>query len=161
MPMQAQRHGETTTIVIPSTVHNSPPVSTLIPEQLYIQSIDFLYNVQHDCQLCKCVTSGEQPLMQEHVESGLIKTFIEHQVIDHFIINTHAFHNAHLLRATLPHPLVIPIPLYQDRRAKHIEIAGNLHSTQEIKWATTKARAAQKKLGATNSVDDLGLGLKK
>lgn len=99
--------------------------------------------------------------MQDRAESGQIMTFIEHQAIDRFIINTHALHNAHLLRATLPRHLVVPIPLHQDRRAKHNEIVENLRSTQEIKRATTKARAAQKKLGAANSVDDSGPGPKK
>jgi hypothetical protein len=39
---------------------------------------------------------------------------------------------------------------------KHIEIAGNLRITQEIKRSTTKARAAQKKLVAPNHVEDSG-----
>jgi len=98
-----------------------------------IQDIDFLYNVQHDCPLAKCTASGKQPLMQERVESGLIKTYIEHQSLERFIINTHAFHNAHLLRATLPRSLVAPILLHQDHQAKHIKIAGSLQATQEAK----------------------------
>jgi hypothetical protein len=89
--------------------------------------------------------------MQERVESGLIATFIEHKPTDRFVINTHAFHNAHLLRAMLPRPLVAPIPLHQNRQAKHFEIAGNLRITQETKRATAKARAADKKLVATDS----------
>ena len=31
--------------------------------------------------------------MQERVESGLFKTSIEHKPVEHFVINTHAFHN--------------------------------------------------------------------
>ena len=94
--------------------------------------------------------------MQERVESGLLKICIEHQTIDRFVINTHGFHNAHLLRATLPCSLTVPIPLYPDRRAKHTEIAGNLRATQEIKRNTAKVRAAQKKLAA-KPVNDSGL----
>jgi hypothetical protein len=93
----------------------------------------------------KVYASGKQPLMQERVESGLIKTYIEHQPTERFVINTHAFHNAHLLRATLPRSLVAPILLHQDRQAKHVEIAGRLRATQEAKRIATKARAAQKK----------------
>ena len=99
----------------------------------HIQGIDFLYNVQHDCPLAKCTTSGKQPLMQERVESGLIKSYIEHQPTERFVINTHAFHNAHLLCATLPRSLVAPIQLHQDRQAKHVEIVGRLRATQEAK----------------------------
>jgi len=96
--------------------------------------------------------------MQERVESGLIKTYIEHQPIEHFVINTHAFHNAHLLRATLPRSLVAPIPLHQDRQAKHIEIAGSLRATQEAKRTATKAQAAQKKNEVISPVDKSGPG---
>jgi hypothetical protein len=129
-----------------------PPLYVFISLRLYIltfkqylQGIDFLYNVQHDCPLAKCTASGKQPLMQERVQSGLFKTYIEHQPIEQFVINTHAFHNAHLLQATLPRSIIVPIPLYQDREANHIEIAGNLRSAQESKRIATKARAVQKK----------------
>src|SRR5260221_4501411 len=121
-----------------------------------IQGIDFLYNAQHDCPLAKCTASGKQPLMQERVESGLVKTYIEHQSLERFVINTHAFHNAHLLRATLPRSLVAPILLHLDRQAKHIEIAGSLRATQEAKRTATKVRAALKKQEVVNSADRPG-----
>jgi hypothetical protein len=107
------------------------------------------------------VASGEQPLLQERVESGLTKTVIEHRPVDRFVINTHAFHNAHLLRATLPRSLVAPIPLLPDRQAKHIEIAQNLRAAQETKRAAAKIRAADKKLTAANDIACLGSGSKK
>jgi len=92
-------------------------------------------------------------LLQERVESGLTETIIEHHAVDRFVINTHAFHNAHLLRATLPRSLVAPIPLYQDRQAKHTEIAGKLRISQESKRATAKVRAADKKRAAVEALD--------
>jgi hypothetical protein len=96
--------------------------------------------------------------MQERVQSGLVKTYIEHQPSEHFVINTHAFHNAHLLRATLPRCLVAPIPLHQDRQAKHFEIARGLRVAQEAKRTATKARAAQKKHEAINRANNTGPG---
>jgi hypothetical protein len=96
--------------------------------------------------------------MQERVESGLVKTYIEHQPLERFIINTHAFHNAHLLRATLPRSLVVPIPLHQDRHAVHVEIAGSLRATQVAKRTATKTRAALKKQEVMNSADRPGPG---
>jgi len=107
-----------------------------------------VYNAQHDCHLAKCIASGKRVLLQERVESGLTETVIEHHAVDRFVINTHAFHNAHLLRATLPRSLVAPIPLYQDRKAKHTEIAGKLRISQESKRETAKVRAADKKRAA-------------
>lgn len=81
--------------------------------------------------------------MQERVESGLFDAFIEHKSIDCFVINTHAFHNAHLLRATLDRSLVVPVLLYapEERKAKHAEFAQTLRRKQ----AETKARAEQKR----------------
>jgi len=100
--------------------------------------------VQHDCPLAKCTASGKQPLIQERVESDLFKSYIEHKPVDRFVINTHAFHNAHRLRAALERSLVVPILLYplEVRKAKHTEIAHGLRATQKAKL---EARAAQKK----------------
>lgn len=119
------------------------------------QGIDFLYNIQHDCPLSKCTASGKQPLMQERVESGLVQTYIEHKPIERFVINTHAFHNSHLLRAALPRSLVAPIQLHPDRRAKHFEIAGGLRVTQEAK---RKVRITQKKNEVINPANITGPG---
>jgi hypothetical protein len=93
--------------------------------------------------------------MQERIESGLVQTYIEHKPIERFVINTHAFHNAHLLRATLPRSLVVPIPLHPDRQAKHFEIAGRLRVMQDAK---RKARAAQKKKEVINPENNAAPG---
>ncbi|KIJ90420.1 hypothetical protein K443DRAFT_686767 [Laccaria amethystina LaAM-08-1] len=105
MPMLARPNDETAYIVICST------------------GIDFLYNVQHDCPLAKCTASGKQALMQERVELGLFKTSIEHKPIERFVINTHVFHNAHLLRATLPRSIISPVCLQEDWYSLHAQCA--------------------------------------
>src|SRR5271155_519532 len=99
--------------------------------------------------------------MQERIQSGFIKSYVEHQPSEHFVINTHAFHNAHLLRATLPQWLVAPIPLHQDRQAKHFEIAQGLGVVQGAKRTATKVRTAQKKHEAINPANKTGQGLDK
>ena len=83
--------------------------------------------------------------MQERVESALFETHIEHQPVERFVINTHAFHNAHLLRKTLPRDLVVPIPLLQDRKTKHYELAQRLREVPTVKKTGNKVRAEQKK----------------
>lgn len=123
--------------------------------------MEFLYNVQHDCPLSNCIASGKQPLMQERVESGLFKTYIEHQPTNRFVINTHAFHNAHLLRITVPRSLIAPILLHQNREAKHVEIAGSLRTMQDGKRTATKIRAAQKKQEAIDNAENTGTRPKK
>ena len=85
--------------------------------------------------------------MQERVESGQTEHFIEHKEVLHYIINTHAFHNAHLLRETLPRSLTAPIPLFQDRKAKHFEIAATLRETQGAKRLAAEKKKEQTKDG--------------
>ncbi|KAJ7143259.1 hypothetical protein C8R46DRAFT_1167848 [Mycena filopes] len=111
MPILVRRDGETTYSMIPGKIS---------------QSLMFKFNAQHDCYSAKCTASGQRLQIQERVESDTMETFIEHNPLDRFIINSHAFHNAHLLRATLPRELLAPIPLFDDRKRKHDELAAQL-----------------------------------
>ena len=43
--------------------------------------------------------------MQERVESDQTESYIVHEPLDRFIINSHAFHNAHLANLIPPHAL--------------------------------------------------------
>ncbi|KAJ7349930.1 hypothetical protein DFH08DRAFT_913873 [Mycena albidolilacea] len=97
------------------------------------------FNVQHDCKSAECEATGVRSRMQERVESDKTENFIVHKTLDRFIINTHAFHNAHLLRATLPRNLVAPIPFLADRTVKHHELAAEFWE----QCATKKRKRAQ------------------
>lgn len=70
-----------------------------------------------------------------------------HKPLDQFIINTNAFHNAHLLRATLPRALIQPIPLFADRKAKHNELAAILRDTKEARAQAKKRKAEEAGIG--------------
>ncbi|KAF7368481.1 hypothetical protein MVEN_00171300 [Mycena venus] len=76
-----------------------------------------------------------------------IENFIVHNSPERYFINSHAFHNAHLLRATFPRSLISPIPLFrdQDRQAHHTEMATALRATLETRRTKLKAVAAVKK----------------
>ncbi|KAJ6631932.1 hypothetical protein B0H10DRAFT_1901491 [Mycena sp. CBHHK59/15] len=130
MPVLVRRDSETTSSILPA------------------KNIRFNFNVQHDCYSGKCEASGVRMQMQERVESGKTENFIVHNPLDRYIINSHAFHNAHLLRATLPRDLFAPIPLFDDRRSKHDELAAALRTTLETKRTTRKEAAASKKCRA-------------
>ncbi|KAJ7659979.1 hypothetical protein B0H17DRAFT_1163121 [Mycena rosella] len=104
------------------------------------KNIKFKFNVQHDCYSAKCEATGTRLRMQERVESDHIDNFIVHNPLDRYIINSHAFHNAHLLRATLPRDLIAPIPLFEDRREKHNEMAAVLRATVNTKPEKRKGR---------------------
>ncbi|KAJ7715958.1 hypothetical protein B0H16DRAFT_1667025 [Mycena metata] len=122
MPVLARRQGEASFIIVPSL------------------DIRFLYNTQHDCHVAECEATGERPRMQERVESNVMEKFIVHQPVERFIINTHAFHNAHLLRQVLPRALVAPVLLFPEREAKHHELAARL---REIKNAEEKRKSTE------------------
>ncbi|KAJ7661125.1 hypothetical protein B0H17DRAFT_1163038 [Mycena rosella] len=123
MPVLERRHAEVQFSIVPA------------------KDILFKFNAQHDCFTAKCEASGVRLRMQERVESDKTENYIVHKSLDRFLINSHAFHNAHLLRATLPRDLLAPIPLFPDRRAKHDELADQLRE----QLTSRKARAATKK----------------
>ncbi|KAF8918451.1 hypothetical protein CPB85DRAFT_1200830, partial [Mucidula mucida] len=83
------------------------------------QNLKFKFNVQHNCTTAKCTASGVRKRKQERQDSEVTENFIEHQPLDRYFINTHAFHNAHLVRATLPRSLTVPLPIVDDRKAFH------------------------------------------
>ncbi|KAJ7693775.1 hypothetical protein B0H16DRAFT_1848276 [Mycena metata] len=123
MPVLVRRNSEVSFSIVPA------------------KGIKFKFNVQHDCTSAKCEASGQRLRIQERVESDQIEQFIIHEPLDRFFINMHAFHNAHFLRATLPRSLVAHIPLFPDRKAKHLELAAQLRD----KVASRKASLARKR----------------
>ncbi|KAJ7162515.1 hypothetical protein C8R46DRAFT_1283536, partial [Mycena filopes] len=84
MPVLVRRDSEITFSIVPA------------------KGVKFKFNAQHDCTSAKCEASGQRLRMQERVESEQTEQFIIHKPLDRFFVNTHAFHNSHLLRATLP-----------------------------------------------------------
>ena len=102
--------------------------------------------------------------MQERTTSGKEEKFIEHRhetTADRFIINMHAFHNAHLLRMTISRKLSAPIPIHEDRVAKHAEISCSLRETQGAKRTAQKekraaVKAAKKKAQEAEGEDEGG-----
>ncbi|KAJ7294000.1 hypothetical protein C8J57DRAFT_1704630 [Mycena rebaudengoi] len=105
--------------------------------------IKFLFNAQHDCHSAQCGATGQVPGCKNR-----------------FIINTHAFHNAHLLRRALPRGLTAPIPLFEDRKAKHYELAANLRGIKDGKREESKRKREAKK-AATASGTTIRRGQKK
>ncbi|KAJ7614819.1 hypothetical protein FB45DRAFT_1108964 [Roridomyces roridus] len=105
-------------------------------------SIQFTFNVQHDCRACGCSATGTSRKKQERVASDVIVHSIVHTEDTRFIINTHAFHNAGLLRKFLPIALTKPRRLFEDRKKRHDELASPLAVAQKEKRAATQVKAA-------------------
>ncbi|KAJ7429260.1 hypothetical protein B0H11DRAFT_2167409 [Mycena galericulata] len=120
---------------------NARTIFSILPAK----NIKFNFNAQHDCYSAKCEATGVHMQMQERVKAEKTENFIIHNPLDRYIINSHTFHNAHLLRATLPRNLLAPVPLFEDRRQKHDELATVLRSTLETKREDTEIRPRKKK----------------
>ena len=120
------------------------------PSHIFSQNAQFIFNVQHDCQHAQCTAIGQCLQKQERQDSGIIESYIEHKPVDRFVINMHALHNAHLLQNALPRNLTQPLPLFQDRQAKHFKLAAELRVTKDAQWL-----AAKEKRNAKKAADEL------
>lgn len=115
-----------------------------------MQSIQFAFNVQHDCHSSGCTASGTAHQRQERQPSDKIIHTIVHKEDTRFIINTHALHNASLLRKFLPRYLTVPRPLYPDRRKRHDELGKELVITEKARRVEIARKTAEtKKKNAT------------
>ncbi|KAJ7466179.1 hypothetical protein B0H11DRAFT_1733316 [Mycena galericulata] len=121
-------------VLLPDTAASS----VIVPSD----SVQFIFNVQHDCRACGCDASGVTRQMQERQESDTIIHSVVHKDDTRFVINMHGFHNARLLRKFLPVSLTKPRPLFPDRRKRHDELAATLAITQKAKRAATQEKAA-------------------
>ena len=99
----------------------------------------FAFNAQHDCVACKCSTAPV-PVLQERIITERTELQTKHSSEQHFILNMHALHNAHLIREVLPRSLTAPIPYLNDRLASHARFAAQLRQTGPAKRAETRAK---------------------
>ncbi|KAJ7622956.1 hypothetical protein B0H17DRAFT_1164467 [Mycena rosella] len=83
-------------VLLPDTAVNNNRVI------VHSNSIQFSFNAQHDCRACSCDASGVTRQMQERQESDTLIHSIVHKDDSRFVINTHGFHNAGLLRKFFP-----------------------------------------------------------
>ncbi|KAJ6532308.1 hypothetical protein DFH09DRAFT_1044141 [Mycena vulgaris] len=134
-------NGDGSRIMVPSNAS----VTCIIPLLQMLmnpQTIQFSFNAQHDCRACGCDASGVTRQMQERQESDTIIHSIVHKDDTRFVINTHGFHNAGLLRKYLPIALTKPRPLFPERRERHDHLCEILAVKQKEKRTATKEKAA-------------------
>ncbi|KAJ3781388.1 hypothetical protein GGU10DRAFT_277639 [Lentinula aff. detonsa] len=126
LPYLFQRHGERSYIIAPS------------------KAVLFNQNVQHDCRTAKCAATGVQNRKQERQDSSQVEFLIQHKSDNRFLLNLYAFHNAHLVRRTLPKQLTKPIPLFSDRRTQHNKNAEILRTTLFARKEQTRKKREEK-----------------
>lgn len=105
----------------------------------------FDFNVQHDCIQGKCAATGSRRTMQERTETDQHEACLEHTIVDQYVVNTHAFHNAHHVRTLLPPELTRPVPYAEDRKAHHHQIASGFREIQEEKREGRARKAEERK----------------
>ncbi|CDO75161.1 hypothetical protein BN946_scf184866.g2 [Trametes cinnabarina] len=111
---------------------------------LEVVSSKFIINVQHDCEGGACQLAASQAIRQERKDTGRFESAIDHNPSHrYFFINTHALHNAALLRRFLPRSLLEPLPLYDNRRQRHDELAAKLRITEAQKRAQTQRKRVE------------------
>lgn len=99
-----------------------------------LQQLQFIFNVQHDCERGKCQTALiDSTITQEHEHITRRIPVLQHSDDVNFVINTHALHNAHLLRQILPRPLVAPAHTHADRTAFHAQLVPQVRATRAKK----------------------------
>ena len=106
----------------------------------------FIFNAQHDCITGGCAATGSRQIEQERELTNISEAAIEHKGPDIFIINTSAFHNAHLLRRTLPRELTKPIPFDDEaaREREHHRHAATLRDTTKKKRKERESEVSRK-----------------
>ncbi|KAJ7202934.1 hypothetical protein C8J57DRAFT_1203274 [Mycena rebaudengoi] len=139
---------------MPVLLPDADKVRVVLPSN----AIQFSFNAQHDCRACGCQASGVKPQMQERQESDTVVHSVVHEDDDRFVINTHGFHNAGLLRKYLPIVLTTPRPLYADRRERHDELSKNLAAQQKEKRAATQAKTAATRQKKKTEAERSGAG---
>ncbi|KAF8521589.1 hypothetical protein BU17DRAFT_45623, partial [Hysterangium stoloniferum] len=59
--------------------------------------VEFVINMPHDCAQGLCSNTGTSLKLQKHQETSRQLLTIQHKDDEHFIINLHTLHNAHIL----------------------------------------------------------------
>ena len=79
---------------------------------------------------------------QEGEQTSRAISVIMHRDRDHYIVNLHSLHNAHLLLRIFPQDSLQAPPFVSDRRAHHYAIATTLRSITEDKREISQAKRA-------------------
>lgn len=127
------------------TIHRYPEQGSVLVGP---KNIMFKINVQHDCARAACDVEEGRAQMQEREATEQATLTIKHNDDDHFVVNMHSLHNAHLIRKVFPQEILAPSSRAQEDTGFHLHrrLATNLRAEDSVK----KAQAAEKRK-ATNA----------
>lgn len=106
-----------------------------------LEDVLFIISVEHDCYLLQCTTAAVRYERQERQDTTRQLRALLHGDDNHYIINTHALHNAHLLRRVLPRALWEPHLRFPDQEQHHAAVAAKLRLQMQKARATKKEKA--------------------
>ena len=106
----------------------------------YLQNLQFLLSVEHDCWMTRCSPTALRRQVQERQETEKTVKSICHEDDKHFVVNMHALHNATLLRKFLPRNLTAPKPLYHTFQWNFLVPYGPPKLTKTLSTRATQAR---------------------
>ncbi|KAJ4480863.1 hypothetical protein J3R30DRAFT_3287324, partial [Lentinula aciculospora] len=89
------------------------PVLIRPKSQSLIAHITLRFNAQHDCRAGKCPIV-EIPVWHERTKTTKTEKAIQHAEMQRYFLNTHALHNAHLIRQSPPRTFVKPRHYLED-----------------------------------------------
>ncbi|KAI1788974.1 hypothetical protein LXA43DRAFT_893623 [Ganoderma leucocontextum] len=144
---------------------NMPELYRSQTDTTYTTDILFAVNVQHNCRDAGCSASGRRAQRQERIDTIITVPVLEHKGDTNYLLNTHALHNAALLRKAIPRALTEPKPYFNNRDTEHRKMAAALREVHiarrkkdaEARQARKEKRAADK-AAATSSGPAEGSG---
>lgn len=124
------------------------------------QSIVCIINVQHNCYDGRCAATGRRYARQERVLTEIEELYIEHTDDTRYLINTHALHNAAIVRKILPRNLTAPVPYLNpaQRESEHHKMAAILRAAQD-KRRTKEAAARRERRDAAAAAKSTTAGV--
>ncbi|KAK7471305.1 hypothetical protein VKT23_002714 [Stygiomarasmius scandens] len=136
------------------------PVLHDAKEYFAVQADDILFdfNAQHDCTPGQCmIGESDKAVVQERIVTETRQRRVLHNGDNCFLVNTHALHNAHRLRMTLPRSLIAPVHVQTNRVAFHSSLSDDLQVSGAAKRAETqeKAKATREKKKAAKAAAEV------
>lgn len=122
-----------------------------------LQDVLFAVNVQHDCFTSQCSTFAHRAEKQEREDAGKTLRYLQHNNTEYFVLNTHGFHNVHLLRQVLPATLIKPQPWAANREVLHRSLSEKFATQTKQRDSEAQKRRKQKQKEAELHTDE-GVG---
>lgn len=120
-------------------------------------------NVQHDCCMADCPSTGTRAVIQERQETQRTIKVVKHKNDGRFIVNMHALHNANIIHKLFPQEMYSLPPVSINCQELHHSLAAWLHEAKKTKGKQIEGARGGKESEARpeetiSHQEDYGLG---